>query len=218
MRNLFLMKTRFLILFLLTLTSWTTQGQVTDSVKLKTWNKRIERSEKLKRHRDSLETIFNSVPPFYKITLELNHQQTTIPDGARFYATNGQQTYESKKTEDDKFMFDNLPDSVKFGLQFDSIKLETGFVKSKFFKNGAGLRFGYYDNILELKQKWDKGKKDEDFDEWTEIGDPYLTAIKDKKLIRAAKKGQIRPIEFVSVSPRTFGDGVIHTYQNVRLK
>lgn len=195
--------------------SWTTLGQTVDSVKIKKWN---NRSEKANRQRDSLEVIFNSVPPFYKITLELNHQRTTIPDDARFYATNGQQTYEPKKTEDDKFMFDNLPDSVKFGLQFDSIKLETGFVKSKFFKNGAGLRFGYYDNILELKEKWDKGKKDENFDEWANIGDPYLAAIKDKKLIKAAKKGQIRPIEFVSVSPRTFGDGVIHTYQNVRLK
>jgi hypothetical protein len=191
---------------------------VTDSVKLRTWNKRIERSEKLKRDRDSLEAIFNSVPPFYKITLELNHQRTTIPDGARFYATNGQQTYESKKTEDDKFVFDSLPDSVKFGLLFDSIKLETDFIKRKFYKNGAALRFGYYDNVLELKQKWDKGKRDEDFDELTEIGEPYLGAVKDKKLIKAAKRRQIRPIEFVSVSPRTFGDGVIHTYQNVRLK
>lgn len=215
MRNLFLMKIGFLILFLLTVTSWTTWGQTTDSVKIKKWN---ERREKAGRQQDSLEIIFNSVPPFYKITLELNHVRTTIPDNAKFYATNGQHIFESRKTEDEKYVFEDLPDSVKFGLQFDSIKLETGFVKEKFYKYGARLRFGYYDNILELKQRWDTGKKDEDFDEWAEIGDPYLTALKDKKLIKAAKRRQIRPIEFISVSPRTFGDGVIHTYQNVRLK
>lgn len=209
------MKLLFLILFLLSVASWTTWGQTTDSVKLRKWN---ERSEKSKRHRDSLEAIFNSVPPFYKITLELNHERTTIPDDAKFYATNGEQPFEPRRKEDDKFMFDNLPDSVRFGLQFDSMKLETGFVKSKFYKNGGELRFGYYDNILELKQRWEKGKKDENFDEWTEIGDPYLAAIKNKKLIRAAKKGKIGPIEFVSMSPRTYGDGVTHTFQKVRLK
>jgi hypothetical protein len=63
-----------------------------------------------------------------------------------------------------------------------------------------------------------KGKKDEDINELFEIGDPYLNAVMDKKIIKAAKKGKIRPIEFVSFSPRTFGDGVTHTYQNVRLK
>ncbi|NBP71170.1 MAG: hypothetical protein EBU52_20830, partial [Cytophagia bacterium] len=98
------MKIRFFILFLFTVTSWTTWGQVVDSVKLKRWNERREKSE---RHRDSLKAIFNSVPPFYKITLELNHHSTTIPDHAKFYATNGQQTYDSRKIENDKFEFDS---------------------------------------------------------------------------------------------------------------
>jgi hypothetical protein len=89
----------------------------------------------------------------------LNHEKTAIPDNAKFYATTGQKIYESRRTVDGKFEFDNLPDSVKFGLQFDSIKLESGFVKRNFYKYGAELRFGYYDNILKTPTEIEQRKK-----------------------------------------------------------
>lgn len=107
---------------------------------------------------------------------------------------------------------------MKFGLQFDSIKIETGFIKRRRYKNGATLTFGYYDNVLELRKKWEKGKKDKDFDESYDIGPTYLTAVKDNEIIKAAKKGKIRPIEFIIFIPRVYGDGMVFTFQNVRLK
>jgi hypothetical protein len=197
------------------LTPCTTEGQASDSSRLKTWNARYKKSE---RRRDSLETVFNSTPAWFEISWELNHKKSPIPGNAKFYATDGKLIYESKKTDDHKYDFGDLPDSAKFGLRIDSIELETGFIKKKFYKNGAVVRFGYYDNILDLKAQWDKGKKDEGFEEWTEIGEPYLSDLKNKKLMKAAKRKIIKPIEFVSLSPRTFGDGVVHTYQKIKLK
>jgi hypothetical protein len=190
-------------------------GQSADSVTIK---KRLDRQIEAKKVHDSLEAIFYSIPPFFKITLEVNHEKATIPDNSKFYATDGRNIFEPKKSDIDQYEFGDLPDSVKFALAFDTIKIETGFIKEKFYKNGAGLRFGYFDNVLELKRQWDKRKKDEDFDEWIEIREPYLTAVKDKKIIAAAKKGKIRPIEFVAFAPRVYGDGVIHTFRNIRLK
>jgi len=209
------MKIRFLILVLLTMISLTTTGQTSDSIRIKKWS---DRQVKAKRQRDSLEVVFNSIPAFFKISLELDHKEAPLPDNTKFYATNGQTNYESRKTGPDTFEFDDLPDSAKFVLEYDKIKLSTGFEKRNFYKNGAEMRFGYFDNVLKLKELWDKGKKDKDFDEWTEIRHPYLDIIKNKVSIKAAKKGKIRPIEFVAFSPRVYGDGVTHTFQNVRLK
>ncbi|MBA4145071.1 MAG: hypothetical protein C0523_04850 [Cytophaga sp.] len=148
----------------------------------------------------------------------MNHKETIIPDKAKFYATSGAKNFKSRRIGQNKYEFDYLPDSVKFVFEFDAIRVATGFEKKTFYKNGAELRFGYFDNVLELKKQWDKGKKDEDFDEWTEIRQPYLDIIKNEEIIRAAKKGKIQQIEFVEFSPRVYGDGVAHTFQNVRLK
>ena len=207
---------RYSIIVMLTMISWTIcSAQSADSVTIK---RRLERQAKAKHLDDSLSATFYSTPAYFKISFELDHKQTSIPDNAEFYATNGQANFKSRKTGQDTFEFDELPDSVKFVFEFDTIKLTTGFEKKKFYKNGAGLRFGYFDNVLELKKQWDKGKKDEDFDEWTDIRQPYLDIIKNKKIIKAAQKGKIRPIEFVAFSPRVYGDGVTHTFQNVKLK
>jgi hypothetical protein len=200
---------------MLTLTSLTTSAQTSDSVKLKKWN---DRQIKGKRQRDSLETVFYSTSPFFKVSLELNHDRALTPANLHFYATDGIKKYEPKNIGDDKYEFVDLPDSIKFGLEFDTIKIETGFIKEKFYKNGAGLRFGYFDNVLAIKKKWDKGKKSDDFDEWTEIREPYLDIIKDKKIIKAARQNKIRPIEFISFAPRVYGDGVLQTFRNIRLK
>lgn len=209
------MKIPFLILFALTLTSLTAWGQEIDSVKIK---KRIERLARDKRVRDSLETVFYSESPFFKISFERNQENVPLPKGSIFYATDGKMKFESKRLDSVRYEFKELPDSVKFGLQFDSVKIETGFVKRRRYKNGATLTFGYYDNVLELRKKWEKGKKDEHFDESYDIGPTYLTAVKDNEIIKAAKKGKIRPIEFVIFIPRVYGDGMVLTFQNVRLK
>lgn len=207
------MKIGFLIT-LLTIASPTIFAQTADSVTIK---KRLERQEKARRQRDSLETIFNATPPIFKIALELNHEKTAIPDNATFYATDGQRNYESKKS-DLIYQFDSLPDSVKFTLQFDSIKLTTGFIKRRKYEHGGSLTFGYYDNVLELRKKWEKNKNDWDFDEWTDIRSPYLTAIKDKRIIRLAKRNKIGPIEFIVYVPRVYGDATVTTFQTIRPK
>lgn len=213
--QLIFMKIPFLILFTLTLTSLTAWGQDIDSVKIK---KRIERLARDKRVRDSLETVFYSESPFFKISFEHNQESVPIPKGSIFYATDGQIKFESRRLDSVRYEFSDLPDSVKFGLQFDSKQIETGFVKKRRYKNGATLTFGYYDNVLELRKKWEKGKKDRDFDESYDIGPTYLTAVKDNEIIKAAKKGKIRPIEFIIFVPRVYGDGMVLTFQYVRLK
>ena len=197
------------------MTSSTIWAQTVDSLAIK---KRLERQEKASRQRDSLETIFNATPQIFKIALELNHSKTSIPDNSKFYATDGQKTYDSKKSDSVIYRFDSLPDSVQFTLQVDSIKLTTGFIKKRKYEHGGTLTFGYYDNILELRKKWEKGKNDWEFDEWTDIRSPYLSAIKDKRIIKLAKKDKIRPIEFVVYVPRVYGDATVTTFQTIRPK
>ena len=55
------------------MTSPTIWAQTVDSLTIKT---RLERQEKVRRQRDSLETIFNATPQIFKIALELNHSKT----------------------------------------------------------------------------------------------------------------------------------------------
>jgi len=150
------MKIRYLILFILTGTSLTTLSQSVDSVKLKKWT---ERQAKAKHQRDSLSAIFYATPPYYIISFELNHKETAIPDNAKFYATSGEKNFKSRKTGQNKYEFDDLPDSVKFVFEFDTIKVATGFEKKTFYKNGAELRFGYLTMCSHLKSNGTKGRK-----------------------------------------------------------
>lgn len=75
------------------MTSSTIWAQTADSVTIK---RRLERQEKAKRQRDSLETVFNATPPIFKIELELNHTKTPIPDNSKFYATSRKKTTRKK--------------------------------------------------------------------------------------------------------------------------
>lgn len=189
-------------------------AQTSDSLKLK---QRNERLAKQKKRRDSLEVIFNSTHNYFEIALELNHENVPITDNIQFYATDGKTTYQAIEIDNEKFEFKYLPDSVKFGLEFDSIKLETEFIKRNFYKNGARLRFGYFDNILELKEKWESGQHEDDFNGWRQT-EPYLDIIKNKKVVKAARRNKLRPIEFIVYSPTVFGDGINITYKTFRPK
>lgn len=204
-----------LILVIQIFTSSEVFGQVPDSAKIK------QRSERLLRDkvgRDSLQKIFYSEPPFFEVSLMVNQQRKQLGTDSKFYATDGQKIFESKSIDSTRFGFDSLPDSVRFGLMLDSLSIETGNIRKYRYENGAYLTFGVYDNLMELRAKWKKGRRDEDFDEWNETGSEYLTAVKDKKVVRAARHGRIAPIEFVVFRPRVYGDGMIITFQNIKLK
>lgn len=189
-------------------------AQTSDSLKLRQRNERLVEQ---KKRRDSLETVFYSTHDYFEISLELNHEKVSITDGTKFYATDGQKDYPSNRIDEGRYKFSDLPDSVKFGLEFDGIKLETGFIKMVFYKNGARLRFGHLDNILELKEKWEDGKHEDIFNNWTQT-EPYLDLINDRKLIKAARKKKIKAIEFVVFSPTVYGDGVKITFRTYRPK
>jgi hypothetical protein len=209
------MKIQLLILFTLKMTSLTAWAQDIDSSKIK---ERIERLVRDERVSDSLEAVFYSEPPSFNISFSRNQKNMPIPKGSMFYATDGQIELESTRLDSVRYEFSDLPDSVRFGLQFDSMKIETGFVRRRAYMNGGTLTFGYYDNILELRRKWEKAKNDKDFDDAYDIDPPYLMAVKDNKIIKAARKGKIRPIQFVIFVPRVYGDGMVFTFQSVRLK
>ena len=209
------MKIRFQIIILLTVVSYEASGQVTDSVKVKKWT---ERREKARRQRDSLETIFNSVPQFFKISLELNHEKADLPDNSKFYAIGANKVYESKKSDNQTFQFDDLPDSVQFVLQLDTVKIKSGVIKKRKYEHGGYLTFGYYDNVLEIRKKWKEQKDDWDYEEWRNTASPYLIAIKNKKVIRTARRGKLGPIEFVTYIPRVYGDPTVTTTQRLRPK
>lgn len=196
------------------MTSLATMAQTSDSLKLRQRNERLVEQ---KKRRDSLETVFYSTHDYFEVSLELNHEKVSITDGTKFYVTDGQKDYPSNRIDEGKYKFSDLPDSVKFGLEFDGIKLETGFIKMVFYKNGARLRFGHLDNILELKEKWEDGKHEDIFNNWTQT-EPYLDLINDRKLIKAARRKKITAIEFVVFSPTVYGDGVKITFRTIRQK
>lgn len=204
---------KYLIPIILATTSLTLWGQSLDSVKLE--NVTDQQGRAIKQH-DSLRKKFDNILPFFRISLEVNQEQVAIPQRAKFYATSGQQIFGSTTEADGEHKFDDLPDSVQFVLEFDSVKLTTGYINKGEYENGARFTFGYFDNVLELNRKLNKGKKDSYFDEWKDLGSPYLTAAQDKRIIKAARLGKIGAIEFVVFVPKTFGHETLTTFQIVR--
>lgn len=211
--QLILMKISLLI-FILTVTSLATMAQTSDSLKLRQRNDRLAEQ---KKRRDSLETVFNLTHNYFEIALELNHEKVSIPDNFQFYATDGQKNYQSNKIGKDRYEFNDLPDSAKFLLKLDTITLATDFIKRNFYLHGARVRFGYFNNILELKERWESGQYEDNFNDWTQTH-PYLKLIKDKKIIKAVKRNKIKAIDFIVYSPTSYGDGVNITFWKFRPK
>ncbi|QNR85404.1 hypothetical protein H9N25_02665 [Pedobacter riviphilus] len=205
-KNLFI-----LIIFFSYLSSY---AQQVDSLSITGFINEINYNRKLI---DSLEKVFNSQPPYFSVTLENNQKEVQIPNEIKFYILDGMNKSYPEKIDKNRFLFSKLPDSAKFVLEWDSISIETGIIKKKQYNYGASLKFGYYDNILELRNLWEKNKKNEDFDEYTNIGQPYLRAIKNKRLLKAAKRKVIKPIEFVMFYPRSYGDGIVITFENIKV-
>lgn len=170
------------------------------------------------RLRDSLEKVFHSQPPYFSIKLEINQKEATMPMNAKFYMLNGKDKFYPDKTGQNELFFSTLPDSARFVLEWDSIHIETATILKKQYSYGARLKFGYYDNVLELRNLWIKNKRNEDFNEYTDIGQTYLRAIRNRKLIRAAKRKVIKPIEFIEFYPRSYGDGIVITFENIKIK
>lgn len=168
--------------------------------------------------RDSLEKVFNSHPPYFSVKLEINQKEIQIPNNVKFYMLDGKNKSYPEKIDKNGLLFSKLPDSAKFVLEWDTINIETGTIMKNQYNYGASLKFGYYDNILELRNLWEKNKKNEDFDEYTDIGQPYLRVLKNKKLLRAAKRKVIKPIEFVVFYPKSYGDGIMITFENIKVK
>lgn len=196
-------------LMALSLASW---AQIPDSTRIRKGNKDLMDQE---RRRDSLEAAYFLTHNYFEVSLEVNHAKVPIDGNIRIYASDKQLIYPANRIDNNRYLFGDLPDSVKFVLESGSIKIETGFMKRAFFKNGARMRFGTVDNILLLKRNWEDGKHVADFNDWTETK-PYLDLIKDKKLIRAARRKQIESIDFVVFSPNSYKHGINITHTLIR--
>jgi hypothetical protein len=167
---------------------------------------------------DSLQAEFNKRKPYFFIELEINKDKTAISKNTKFYATFKDSRFEALDLGNNQFEFSSLPDSLQFTLQWDSVKVSTGTISKVMFEHGAHVKFGYYNNLLALREQWKSIRKNEDFNEYDDMPSPYITAIQNKKLIRAARKNMILPIEFTVFNPITFGDGVVIISQMIRLK
>lgn len=190
-------------------------GQKADSLPYSKFVKEINENKKLK---DSLEKAFYGNPPCFSIKLEINQKNQTIPQSAKFYILDNATKIYSKAIGENRYQLLILPDSGKFVLEWDSVKIETGTIKKTQYNHGADFKFGYYDNILDIRSLWESNRKNDDFDEYTNIGQPYLRALKNKKLLRAAKRKIIKSIEFVIFNPRAYDDGIVITFENIKMK
>lgn len=174
--------------------------------------------EKGRQHRDSSHAEFNKIKPYFFIKLEVNKQETELPKNAKLYATFRNSKFTALDLGNKKFEFKNLADSLQFTLEWDTIKVSTSKMAKVMFEHGASIKFGYYNNILALRAEWKSSRKNEDYDESSEMPRPYMMAIKDKRLIRAAKRNKILPIEFTVFNPIVYGDGIVLTTQTIRVK
>lgn len=130
-------------------------GQVADSVSIKKLEKRKKLLERDKRTRDSLKTVFYLSAPVFEVCLEVKHEN--VPLHGDFYATNDTIKYDLKKYGNPEQGLEKFPDSMRFVLEVNFLKLSTPFLKRRHYEHGASITFGYFDND-EFCFDWQKMK------------------------------------------------------------
>jgi hypothetical protein len=167
-----------------------------------------------KRIQDSLGIEFYKRPPLLSLTFEKNKEDTPITDNYNLWFENGKKIYYPRRVETNQFLSDSIIDTITIVLNVDFDTLKFANIGYGWIRNGASLKFGIIENIEEIRTFYRRHKRDEDFDEWNDIGQPYLGLIKDKQIKRQKRK--IGSIEFLVLTPRVYGDGAILQVVNIK--
>jgi hypothetical protein len=175
------------------------------------FNNQVKEQERILAHgekiRDSLEKEFYKQPPVITLSFEKNKKKILLDKNFEFWIEKENKRYNAKGQDSNKFLIDSISDtiSVVFRYELDTLKFQN--IVYTWIQYGAGFGFGVIDNLEEIRKYYNSNKRDDEFNEWTEIGQPYLRLLKNKKLNRQKRK--IGIINFLVVAPRVYGDGTI---------
>jgi hypothetical protein len=150
-------------------------------------------------------TEFYSKPPFLTLYFEKNKEKIQLSDNFKFWVEVQNKRYDPKRVNVNQFLIDSISDTITVAFVYEKDSLKFKNIKYNWIKFGANLRFGIVENIEQIRSLYKKQKRNEDFDEWSEIGQPYLRFLQDKNIKKYRRK--IGSIEFLAVIPRTYEDG-----------
>jgi hypothetical protein len=109
---------------------------------------------------------------------------------------------------------DSISDTIVVAFKYKSDTLRFPNISYRYIRNGAEFHFGIIENLKEIRRTFKKLKRDYEFNEYTDFGQPYLRIVEDKKIKRKQRK--IGNIDFLVIQPRVYGDGTIQ--ENVTIK
>jgi len=199
---------RYLLVLILSTSFANTFSQtlnLTDSIKTKFQsdcrNEDSILTERMNRYRKE----FYSKPPFLTLNFEKNKEKIQLSDNFKFWFEVQTKRYDPKRVNVNQFLVDSISDSITVVFVYEKDSLKFKNIKYNWIKYGASLRFGIVENIEQIRSIYKKQKRNEDFDERTDIGQPYLRLLQDKNIKKYRRK--IESIDFLALIPRTYGDG-----------
>ena len=164
--------------------------------------------------RDSLRKEFYKSPSIIDLSFELNKQKIALTNNYEFWIENNKQRYFPKTIDTNKFLLDSISDTIVVAFRYKSDTLKFLNISFRYIRNGAEFRFGIIENLKEIRRTFKKLKRDYEFNEYTDFGQPYLRIVEDKKIKRQQRK--IGDIDFLVIEPRVYRDGTIQ--ENVTIK
>ena len=189
---------------------------VNDSVKRNYLNDLRIQDSIYKVKNDSLRKEFYSKPPYLTLNLEINKEKIRLSENFEFWVEVKGKKYFPIRVETDKFLSTCIADTMKIVFVYEQDSLIFENVAYRLIQHGAYFKFGIIENLEQIRSYYYENKKDEDFDEWAELGEPYLGLLKDKKLKRQKRK--IGKIQFLGLYPRNYGDGMNFTFVHIKAR
>jgi len=156
---------------------------------------------------DSLRVEFYKQPHFIDMYFEKNRQNIQLNKDFEFWIEKDNERFNPKFIENNKFLIDSVSDTITLAFRYELDTLKFPNIRHKWMRNGAVLKFGSIENLEKIRKYYQKHKRDEDFNKWIVLGQPYLRLVENKKLKNQKRK--IRTIDFVVITPRVYGDGAI---------
>lgn len=154
---------------------------------------------------DSLRAEFYKKPATFILSLEKNREPINLSENYQFWIENNNKRHDLRYFSSNQFFVDSIADTISITLIYEEDTLKFTKIEYSWIKNGVYLHFGIIQNLEEVRKYYKMHKSDENFNEWRDLGQPYLRLLKSKKLKRNRRK--VGEIIFVVVSPRTYGDG-----------
>lgn len=207
-----------LALLLLSLDLFAQTNIPTDSLsialrKTKTLEQKIKECEMIE---DSLREAFYKEPAIITLSFEKNNEKIALCDDYDFWIENKCVRISPKLYAANQYLTDSISDTIALIFTYKNDTIRFSKIGYSWIKNGASLSFGVIENLEEIRKVYQKRKRDEDFNENIDLGDPYLRLLKNKKLKRLKRK--IGKILFVVIAPRTYGDGAMMEIVTIKAK